>query len=210
MADVYIKVVSYRAFLTHPSVPASMDTIFPGCKYIGVKGREPAFKDDWKVGDPQQPDIAFVVEIIHFQGTIEEADLQKFTTNETTKQSVLVPFFIVKPKATAEADGPGVKEEVPDAPAAAAAAATAATAAAAAATAAPPPPPPPAPVPAAPENPKEIPANEYDGIDSPKEYTHMNGSAAFMTNTNGRKQYWVATGSEKEVLELVRNFNPPA
>ena len=167
-----------------------MDTIFPGSKYIGVKGREPAFKDDWKVGDAQQPDTAFITEIIHFQGTITEADLQKFSTNETTKHSVLVPFSIVDTaKVAAEAKGPGVNPQVPVAAAAAAAAARA---------------------PAAPANPKEIPANEYDGIDSPKEYTHINGTAAFMTNTNGLKQYWLATGSEKEVLELVRNFKPPA
>jgi hypothetical protein len=41
-------------------------------------------------------------------------------------------------------------------------------------------------------------------------YDNATRSAAFMTETNGNKQYWIATGTEGEVLKLVQTFKPSA
>jgi hypothetical protein len=254
MAETNIRVISYRAFLTHEVMKTTFDDMFAGVKFLGIKAREPDYPIDWKAGEPQQVDIDFRYETMIFKGTVLLADLNQFTKNETTKHSVLGPFSIYVDNASKPKPGPtqqGVEEEGVAATAGLAAAGVAAavgvaaaaspdaapspdtaaaspdtaaaspdTAAASPYTAAP------SPDTAAPSsdtaaprcppsrvatpNPKEIQAFQYNGINTPREYIYdrASPSASFMTNDNGVNRYWIATGNEKELQNLIKTFKP--
>jgi hypothetical protein len=191
MSETQIDVISYRAFLTQEVIKTTLDDMFTGAKFIGIKARKPDYAMDWKAGEKQQMDIDFRLETLTFKGTVLLADLENFTTNETTKHSILGPFTVRNSVLKAE-PGTTIEDEVDDTPEIENKPSIVAVSQS-------------APTPTT--NPRKIQPNQYNGIDSPGEYVydHATLSAAFKTiNQTGEVEYWIATGTEAVVKELVQ------